>query len=59
MLEKDAFAYFRLFQPVARIGHSIYVYKLSQADVDAGRLAARALRALRCRSPAHSGLRQT
>jgi 4-amino-4-deoxy-L-arabinose transferase-like glycosyltransferase len=32
--EKDAFGYFRLFEPVARIGHSIYVYKLSQADVD-------------------------
>ena len=29
----DAFAYFRLFEPIARIGHSIYVYKLSEADV--------------------------
>ena len=35
--EKDAFGYFRIFQPIARIGHSIYVYKLSQADVDRAR----------------------
>jgi hypothetical protein len=24
----------RRFRPIARIGHSIYVYKLSQAEVD-------------------------
>ena len=29
----NAFAYFRLFEPIARIGHSIYVYKLDEADV--------------------------
>jgi len=30
----DAFAYFRAFTPITRIGHSIYVYKLSQDDID-------------------------
>jgi hypothetical protein len=29
-----AFSYFQNFKPIARIGHSIYVYKLSQEDVD-------------------------
>jgi len=32
--DQDAFGYFRKFEPIARIGHSIYVYKLSQADVE-------------------------
>jgi Dolichyl-phosphate-mannose-protein mannosyltransferase len=35
--DRDAFGYFRLFQPIARIGrigHSIYVYKLSPQDVE-------------------------
>jgi hypothetical protein len=32
--QEDAFGYFRRFQPIARIGHSIYIYKLSQEDVD-------------------------
>jgi hypothetical protein len=32
--ENDAFGYFRKFTPVARIGHSIYVYKLSREDVE-------------------------
>ncbi len=32
--DSDAFAYFRLFQPIERIGHSIYIYKLSEADVE-------------------------
>jgi len=31
---RDAFGYFRMFEPKRRIGHSIYVYKLSQADVE-------------------------
>ncbi len=31
---RDAFGYFRMFEPKKRIGHSIYVYKLSQADVE-------------------------
>jgi len=31
---RDAFAYFGRFQPIARIGHSIYIYKLSQEDVE-------------------------
>ncbi|MGO9598937.1 MAG: ArnT family glycosyltransferase [Isosphaeraceae bacterium] len=31
--ENDAFGYFRKFTPVARIGHSIYVYKLSREDI--------------------------
>jgi hypothetical protein len=31
--QKDAFGYFRNFTPVARIGHSIYVYKLSREDL--------------------------
>lgn len=35
--EKDAFGYFRLFEPIARIGHSIYVYMLTQTDVDRAR----------------------
>jgi hypothetical protein len=30
----DAFGYFRQFQPIERIGYSIYVYQLSQEDVD-------------------------
>jgi hypothetical protein len=29
-----AFGYFQKFEPITRIGHSIYVYKLSQEDVD-------------------------
>ncbi len=28
-----AFGYFRRFQPIDRIGHSIYIYKLSEEDV--------------------------
>jgi hypothetical protein len=32
--DQDAFAYFRNFIPITRIGHSIYVYRLSQADVE-------------------------
>jgi hypothetical protein len=32
--DRDAFGYFRLFQPIRAIGHSIYVYKLSQDDVE-------------------------
>jgi hypothetical protein len=32
--QKDAFKYFQQFTPITRIGHSIDVYKLSQADVD-------------------------
>jgi hypothetical protein len=31
---QDAFSYFRLLTPIRRIGHSIYVYKLGQDDVD-------------------------
>ena len=30
----NAFSYFQMFEPITRIGHSIYVYKLSQEDVD-------------------------
>jgi 4-amino-4-deoxy-L-arabinose transferase-like glycosyltransferase len=30
----DAFGYFRAFSPIARIGHSIYVFRLSQDDID-------------------------
>jgi hypothetical protein len=30
---KDAFGYFRRFEPIHKLGHSIYVYKLSQEDV--------------------------
>jgi hypothetical protein len=30
----DAFGYFRRFAPITRIGHSIYVYYLTQEDVD-------------------------
>jgi len=29
----DEFGYFRFFEPVARIGYSIYVYRLSQQDI--------------------------
>ncbi|WP_165245828.1 ArnT family glycosyltransferase [Paludisphaera soli] len=29
----EAFGYFRLFEPIDRIGHSIYIYKLSPEDV--------------------------
>ena len=29
----DAFWYFRQFEPIKRIGHSIYVYHLSADDV--------------------------
>ena len=32
--ERNAFSYFQQFEPIRRIGHSIYVYKLSQEDVD-------------------------
>jgi len=35
------FAYFRFFQPVARIGYSIDVFELTQEDVDRWRAAAR------------------
>jgi hypothetical protein len=31
--EEDAFGYFRQFEPIERIGHSIYVYHLSPDDV--------------------------
>ena len=31
---EHAFSYFQEFEPIARIGHSIYVYKLTQQDVD-------------------------
>jgi Dolichyl-phosphate-mannose-protein mannosyltransferase len=31
--KRDAFSYFRKFEPIARIGHSIYIYKLSQEDL--------------------------
>jgi hypothetical protein len=31
--QSDAFGYFRQFEPVKKIGHSIYVYRLSEADV--------------------------
>jgi hypothetical protein len=31
--ESDTFGYFREFTPIARIGHSIYVYRLSAEDV--------------------------
>jgi len=31
-VSSNAFAYFRLFEPIDRIGHSIYIYKLSEAD---------------------------
>ena len=30
----DAFGYFRAFTPIARIGHSIQIYKLTQEDID-------------------------
>ncbi|WP_165219063.1 glycosyltransferase family 39 protein [Aquisphaera insulae] len=30
---QDAFSYFRMFTPIERIGHSIYVYKLTDEDV--------------------------
>ena len=30
---EDAFWYFRQFEPIKRIGHSIYVYHLSADDV--------------------------
>jgi hypothetical protein len=29
----DAFGYFREFEPIKKIGHSIYIYHLSEADV--------------------------
>ena len=32
--QEHAFSYFQQFTPIKRIGHSIDVYKLSQADVD-------------------------
>jgi hypothetical protein len=32
--QRNAFSYFQQFAPIKRIGHSIDVYKLSQADVD-------------------------
>jgi hypothetical protein len=31
--ENDAFGYFRKFTPVARIGYSIYVYKINREDI--------------------------
>jgi hypothetical protein len=31
---EDAFGYFRELSPVARVGHSIYVYQVTQADCD-------------------------
>jgi hypothetical protein len=41
-----AFGYFRRFTPIARIGHSIYVYYLRQSDID---------RAAREAAPARDG----
>jgi hypothetical protein len=32
-LEHDAFGYFRMFEPIEKIGHSIYVYHLTEDDV--------------------------
>jgi hypothetical protein len=32
-VERHAFGYFRQFRPIHRIGHSIYIYKLSPEDV--------------------------
>jgi len=32
-LENAAFGYFRIFNPIDRIGHSIYVYRLDESDV--------------------------
>ena len=32
--EEDAFGYFRGLTPVARVGHSIYVYEVTQQDCD-------------------------
>ncbi len=31
--EPDAFWYFRQFEPIDQIGHSIYIYDLSEEDV--------------------------
>ncbi len=38
------FSYFQFFEPVARLGHSIDVYRLSEADVAEWQAAARAAR---------------
>jgi len=32
--ERDAFSYFQVFQPVDRIGHSIYIYKITQEEAE-------------------------
>jgi hypothetical protein len=32
-LENAAFGYFRIFKPIDRIGHSIYVYRLDESDM--------------------------
>jgi hypothetical protein len=32
-VDQHAFGYFRQFRPIHRIGHSIYIYKLSAEDV--------------------------
>jgi Dolichyl-phosphate-mannose-protein mannosyltransferase len=32
-MEDEAYSYFRQFEPIDRIGHSIYIYKLTEADV--------------------------
>jgi hypothetical protein len=57
---EEAFGYFRrLFQPIARIGHSIYVYKLSPEDVARAEPLLRPRRVTGSgRLPAHVDLRQ-
>jgi len=32
-LEHDAFGYFRMFEPIEKIGHSIYIYHLKENDI--------------------------
>ena len=32
--EENAFAYFAAFEPIARVGHSIFVYDVTEADVE-------------------------
>ena len=34
MPSNDAFSYFQIFKPIDRIGHSIYVYKITQEEAD-------------------------
>ena len=58
--ETNALSYFRQFRPIMPpIGHSIYVYHLTEEDVARVNPAPGGSAAVKSRRPHHTGLRQT